>query len=77
MLVLGRKVGQKIFVPRYGIEIEVVSIRPDQVKLGFTAPGDVVIVRDDCKRNTPRVLTEGFYEREHDCKGGGERVPPG
>lgn len=77
MLVLGRRVGQKIFVPKYGIEIEVVSIRPDKVKLGFTAPGEVVIVRDDCKSNAPRVLTEGFYEREHARDGGGEGVPPG
>ena len=77
MLVLGRKVGQKIFVPRYGIEIEVVSIRPDKVKLGFTAPGSVVIVRDDCKSNAPRVLTEGFYEREHAREGGGEGISPG
>ena len=77
MLVLGRRVGQKIFIPRYGIEIEVVSIRPDKVKLGFTAPGDVVIVRDDCKSNLPRVLTEDFYECEHTIKGGGEGVPPG
>lgn len=77
MLVLGRRVGQKIFVPKYGIEIEVVSIRPDKVKLGFTAPGEVVIVRDDCKSNAPRVLTEGFYEREHAREGGGEGVSPG
>ena len=77
MLVLGRRVGQKIFVPKYGIEIEVVSIRPDKVRLGFTAPGEVVIVRDDCKSNAPRVLTEEFYEREHTLKGGGEGVPPG
>lgn len=77
MLVLSRRVGQKIFVPQYGIEIEVVAIRPDKVRLGFTAPGEVVIVRDDCKSNTPRVLTEGFYEREHDREGGGEGIPPG
>jgi carbon storage regulator CsrA len=77
VLVLGRRVGQKIFIPRYGIEIEVVSIRPDKVKLGFTAPGDVVIVRDDCKSNAPRVLTEGFYECEHSIKGSCEGVPPG
>ena len=46
MLVLSRKVGERILI---GDDIVVMVVRIDggQVKLGFEAPGEVSIVRDD------------------------------
>lgn len=62
MLVLSRFVGQKIYIPKHNIEIEVVSIRPHKVRIGFTAPGDVEIVRDDAKNQSPRPPKEVLHE---------------
>jgi carbon storage regulator len=49
MLVLDRKVDQRIFVGP-SIELVVVSIDGDRVKIGIEAPPDVLIVRDDAKK---------------------------
>lgn len=49
MLLLGRKVGESIFMPHLGIEIKVLEIRPHVVRLGIAAPRSIAIVRDDAK----------------------------
>jgi carbon storage regulator len=46
MLVLGRKINQSIIIGD-NIEIVVVDIRKDQVKLGIKAPRDVAIYRKE------------------------------
>ena len=46
MLVLSRKRHEKIVVTG-GIEIEIVEIRGDKVRLGFEAPDDVRIFREE------------------------------
>jgi len=48
MLVLSRKAGEKILIDG-GIEIEVVDIVGNKVKIGIVAPRDTKIVRDDAK----------------------------
>ena len=44
MLVLSRKIGQKIVLTG-GIELTVVEIRGDKVRLGLVAPKDVAVHR--------------------------------
>ena len=46
MLVLTRKLNQFIKIGN-NIEVTLVEIRGDQIRLGFTAPGDVVVDRKE------------------------------
>jgi carbon storage regulator len=46
MLVLTRKVGEQIVI-NDNIVVTVISIRANQVRLGFSAPGDVSIYRQE------------------------------
>ena len=46
MLVLSRKKDEKIVLTG-GIEVSIVQIRGDKVRLGITAPKDVVIHRSE------------------------------
>lgn len=57
MLVLSRKIGQKIRIGN-GITLTVLRIRGDQVSLGFDAPEDLLIVREE--------LIADFEELEKD-----------
>ena len=55
MLVLRRKVGQEIVIDN-DIRITVVAVRGGQVRLGFTAPPDVAIRRDEvCRAHQSRA----------------------
>jgi len=47
MLVLTRKVGQSILLPELGIEIMVVRIAGEKVRIGIEAPADWRIVREE------------------------------
>jgi carbon storage regulator len=47
MLVLSRKVGERIVVPDYDVTITVVAVRGDQVRLGISAPVDVAVHREE------------------------------
>lgn len=47
MLVLSRKLGQKIFIPSINAEIEIVEIKGNTVRLGIRAPREVSIVREE------------------------------
>ena len=46
MLVLTRKPGQSIMIGE-GIEVQVLSVSGEKVRLGITAPRDVTIFRDE------------------------------
>lgn len=56
MLVLTRKTNQKIYIGDC-IVLTVVQIGPDAVRLGFVAPPDVAIVRDDARKQEPKERT--------------------
>jgi carbon storage regulator CsrA len=47
MLVLSRKTKERILLPGIGASIEIVDIRSDRVRLGFTAPAGVKILREE------------------------------
>ncbi|OHB55654.1 MAG: carbon storage regulator [Planctomycetes bacterium GWF2_42_9] len=57
MLVLTRKANESIRIGN-DIEIEVVRIQGNQIRLGITAPKGIPIVRDDCKKNIPNAETK-------------------
>ncbi len=49
MLVLSRRVHEKIVIPGLDITIQVVAVRPGVVRLGIEAPPDVSIVRAELR----------------------------
>lgn len=54
MLVLGRKLGEKILIDG-GIEIEVVKVQKGGVRLGIKAPENVKIHRKEILENQNRT----------------------
>jgi carbon storage regulator len=47
MLVMNRKSGQHVFVPQYGIDLKIVEIRGNQVRIGITAPPEIKVYRGE------------------------------
>lgn len=62
MLVLTRKKNSAVHIGP-NIKIVVIEIRGDKVRLGFEAPDDVQIVRDDCVSRTRKD-----HAIEEDCQ---------
>ncbi len=59
MLVLSRKAGEKIIIGDE-IEVEVVEIRGDyQVRLGITAPRNVMVWREELLKQMPGQKAKG------------------
>jgi carbon storage regulator len=50
MLVLSRKLGERILVPHCDLTVTVVAVDGNTVKLGITAPGDVGVYREELWR---------------------------
>jgi carbon storage regulator len=50
MLVLTRKVGEQIVVPQYQLTVTVVGITGNRVRLGISAPHDVVVHRQEVQQ---------------------------
>ena len=47
MLVLSRKVGERIVIPECNLGITVVAIEGNRVRLGLSAPPDVAVYREE------------------------------
>ncbi|HJT78484.1 MAG TPA: carbon storage regulator [Gemmataceae bacterium] len=47
MLVLTRKLGERILVPGCDLTITVVAIEGNAIRLGITAPADVAVYREE------------------------------
>lgn len=47
MLVLSRKQGESLVFPAFDIEVTVVEIRGDKVRIGISADPDVQVLRDE------------------------------
>jgi carbon storage regulator len=47
MLVLSRKVGERIVVPELNLTLMVIAIEGNQVRLGITAPPEIGIYREE------------------------------
>ena len=60
MLVLSRKPGERVLVPQCGISVRVVAIKGNVVRLGFEAPPEVSVYREEVwqrirSENEPRT----------------------
>jgi carbon storage regulator len=47
MLVLTRKIGERVVVPESDLEVTVVAIEGNAVRLGFAAPAEVGVYREE------------------------------
>jgi carbon storage regulator CsrA len=55
MLVLSRKPGERILVPHCQLAVTVLSVRGKTVRLGISAPPEVVVCREELLRHTCRT----------------------
>jgi len=68
MLVLARKVGQSIVIGD-NVELMVIEVRGDQVRLGVTAPKDIPVHRKELLEQIRQEnLMAGDSEKERDEK---------
>jgi carbon storage regulator len=56
MLVLSRKLGERVLVPHCDLAITIVSIEGNTVRLGITAPAEIGVYREELWR---KVCQEG------------------
>jgi two-component system, OmpR family, response regulator len=47
MLVLSRRLNEKVVFPGLGVTVQVVSVRPGVVRLGIEAPSEVQVLREE------------------------------
>ncbi len=47
MLVLCRRLGEKIVLPGLNVTIQVLQVQRDRVRIGIEAPRDVIIMREE------------------------------
>jgi carbon storage regulator len=47
MLVLNRKIGERIVVPNCELAVTVISVKGQVVRLGFSAPEDIEVYREE------------------------------
>jgi carbon storage regulator len=47
MLVLSRKLGERVLVPQCGLSVTVVAIEGNVVRLGFSAPSELGVYREE------------------------------
>ncbi|HLJ96045.1 MAG TPA: carbon storage regulator [Gemmataceae bacterium] len=47
MLVLSRKIGERILLPEYQLAVTVIAVEGNRVRLGITAPPDVAVYREE------------------------------
>lgn len=61
MLVLRRKVGETVMIGS-DIQVQILGIEGDQIKLGFLAPKDVQILRHELYEG---IVAENLAAKEH------------
>lgn len=72
MLVLTRKVGEKVIIDteisnddfNHSIEIELLYIGDGQIRLGFKAPREITIHREEIKKRIKKDLAMGKTNEE-------------
>ena len=60
MLVLSRKLGERVLVPQCGLSFTVVAVEGNMIRLGFSAPSEVGVYREEVwqrigSKDQPRV----------------------
>ncbi len=66
MLVLSRKVGEKLVIAD-NIVVEVVKVRGNRITLGLVAPQDVKIVRGELKKHAEKSEASGSEQLLKAC----------
>ena len=56
MLVLTRKLGERIVVPHCGVTVTVVAIDGNRVRLGIAAPDEVAVYREEVWQRLDHAL---------------------
>jgi carbon storage regulator len=65
MLVLSRRVGEKIVIPGLDAEIAVVAIKGQAVRLGITAPAEVSVRRQELTGQRHAVASGALPDNSH------------
>jgi carbon storage regulator len=65
MLVLSRKVGEKIVIPGLDAEIAIVAIKGKAVRLGITAPAEVSVRRQELTGQRQVVASGALPDNSH------------
>jgi carbon storage regulator len=58
MLVLSRKLGERILVPHCDLAVTIVGIEGSTVRLGITAPTEIGVYREELWRRVSRESAE-------------------
>ncbi len=53
MLVLSRRLNEKVILPGLNVTVQVVAIENGRVRLGFEAPPDVIVLREELTALVP------------------------
>jgi carbon storage regulator len=56
MLVLSRKIGERIVLPGCGVTVTVLQTRGNQVRLGIVAPAGVAVDREEVRRRLAALI---------------------
>ena len=64
MLVLSRKVSEQVLVPQCDLTVTVLDIRGSRVRLGFSAPTGLAVLRKEITQERP---AEDVQETEDAC----------
>jgi carbon storage regulator CsrA len=67
MLVLSRKLHEKILLPGIDASIEVVGVKGNAVRLGIQAPVDVVVLREELRGAAPAARSEAARAKDADA----------
>lgn len=63
MLVLARKIGERIVIPDCNLTVTVLGVKGRTVRLGFSAPGEVEVYREEIRcrlcRESPSPTLKG------------------
>jgi carbon storage regulator len=64
MLVLSRKLGERIVVPDFELAVTIVAIEGNKVRLGISAPDDVTVCREEVWLRAGRDQAKLAREKE-------------
>ncbi len=70
MLVLKRRIGETVMIGNE-IEVQILGIEGDQIKLGFVAPKDIQILREELYRG---IVAENIAAKEQTKQGQQEEI---
>jgi carbon storage regulator len=67
MLILSRRVGEKIVVPECGLSVAVVGIQGGRVRLGITAPPELAVHREEVASAIEAGRADDNLMSDEDC----------